>query len=334
MADAVAASDALGTSAAVDSSGRLWVAYAEAATPRTHVVVVRSDDHGKHWGPAIRVTSKAAPVSADGENRPKLAFGPQGDVYVSWTSPTSAQYTADIRFARSLDGGATWSAPVVVHRDRQIITHRFESMVVGRDGRIWIAWIDKRDLAIAQAAQRDYAGAAVYYAYSDDRGATWRGDFKVADQSCECCRIALATDAAGPRARPVATRVRRERARSRDCRTRPTARSASARAGDLRSLAHRRLSTSGTRTRRRARRNAARGLVQSGRGAGAGVLRPARALRTSARARVAGRRKPRRRRSYRTISSLSHGSASMAKLRGSSPGSRGMRAEHLRRGRR
>jgi hypothetical protein len=197
MADAVAASDALGTSAAVDSSGRLWVAYAEAATPRTHVVVVRSDDDGKHWGAAIRVTSKAAPVSADGENRPKLAFGPQGDVYVSWTSPTSAQYTADIRFARSLDGGATWSAPVVVHRDRQVITHRFESMVVGRDGRIWTAWIDKRDLAIAQAAQRDYAGAAVYYAYSDDRGATWRGDFKVADQSCECCRIALATDAEG-----------------------------------------------------------------------------------------------------------------------------------------
>ena len=36
----------LGTSAAVDSSGRLWVAYAEAATPRTHVVVARSDDGG------------------------------------------------------------------------------------------------------------------------------------------------------------------------------------------------------------------------------------------------------------------------------------------------
>lgn len=191
------AAAALGTSAAVDSTGRLWIAYADSADPQTHVMVARSDDQGDSWRPAVRATSQAEPVSADGENRPKLAFGPQGDLYVSWTSPTSAQYTADIRFARSLDEGRTWSAPVVVHRDRQVITHRFESMAVDRDGRIWVAWIDKRDLNIAEAAGSDYAGAAVYYAYSEDRGASWQGDFKLTDHSCECCRIALAIDAQG-----------------------------------------------------------------------------------------------------------------------------------------
>ena len=34
-------------------------------------------------------------------------------------------------------------------------------------------------------------GAAIYYAVSDDRGATFRGDFKAVDHSCECCRIAF-----------------------------------------------------------------------------------------------------------------------------------------------
>jgi len=64
-----------------------------------------------------------------------------------------------------------------------------------------VTWIDKRDLHAAQAAKRDYAGAAIYYAYSTDRGATWQGDFKLADHTCECCRIALSLD---PQGRPAA----------------------------------------------------------------------------------------------------------------------------------
>lgn len=188
---------ALGTTAAFDHQKRLWIVRAEPVDKNAHVILQRSDDSGVTWQPAIRVTTKAEPVSADGENRPKLAFGPRDEIYLSWTSPTSEKFTGDIRFTRSLDGGKSWSAPVVVHRNRQLITHRFESMLVDRSGRIWVAWIDKRDLAVAQAAEQDYAGAAVYYAYSEDRGATWRGDYKLADHSCECCRIALTLDAKG-----------------------------------------------------------------------------------------------------------------------------------------
>lgn len=188
---------ALGTTAVFDAQGRLWVVRTEAVEKNANVFVQRSDDRGNTWLPEIRVTSQAEPVSADGENRPKLVFGSRGELYVSWTSPTSEKFTGDIRFTRSLDSGKTWSEPAVVHRDRQLITHRFESMVVDRTGRVWIAWIDKRDLTVAQAANREYSGAAIYYAYSDDRGTTWRGDFKLADHTCECCRIALTLDSQG-----------------------------------------------------------------------------------------------------------------------------------------
>jgi hypothetical protein len=176
---------AFGTSAAVDSKGRLWVAYAQPAGPQGRVVLQRSDDGGATWQSPVAVNAAVEPVAADGENRPKLAFGPKDEIYVTWTSPTSPQFTGDIHFARSLDGGKTWSAPATVHHDRQLITHRFESLLVDPKGRLWAAWIDKRN------------GVSIYYAYSDDRGATWSSDTKLADSSCECCRIALALDPQG-----------------------------------------------------------------------------------------------------------------------------------------
>jgi hypothetical protein len=185
---------ALGSTAAFDHQQRLWIVRTEPVDKNAHVILQRSDDNGASWQPAIQVTSKAEPVSADGENRPKIAFGPRNEIYVTWTSPTSDKFTGDIRFTRSLDGGKNWSAPAVVHHDRQLITHRFESMLVDQAGRIWVAWIDKRDLGAAQSAKKDYAGAAVYYAYSEDQGTTWRGDYKLVDNSCECCRIALTLD--------------------------------------------------------------------------------------------------------------------------------------------
>jgi hypothetical protein len=140
------------------------------------------------------VAVNAAPeeVGADGDSRPKIAAGRGGELYVTWTKPLSKPYTGDIRFARSLDGGRTFGAPVTVHTDRQEITHRFDSVAVNRAGQVFVVWIDKRDgVAAAKAKSGPYRGAAIYYAVSDDRGASFRGDFKVADHSCECCRIAL-----------------------------------------------------------------------------------------------------------------------------------------------
>jgi hypothetical protein len=164
----------------------LWGAYAQPAGKAGQVVLQRSDDGGATWQSPVRVNEVVEPVAADGENRPKLAFGHGGEIYVTWTSPTSEKFTGDIRFTRSLDGGKTWAAPTVVHHDRQLITHRFESLLVDPKGRLWVAWVDKRG-----------GGAGIYYSHSDDRGATWSDDTKLADSSCECCRIALASDSQG-----------------------------------------------------------------------------------------------------------------------------------------
>ncbi len=64
-------------------------------------------------------------------------------------------------------------------------------------------WIDKRDLEAAPKVgnKSSYRGAAIYRNISRDGGATFGPDTKVADHSCECCRIALGV---GQRWRPCA----------------------------------------------------------------------------------------------------------------------------------
>jgi len=183
----------LGASAAFGADGVLWAVHKDGE----HVVARRSADEGRSWGAPVRVNAAPEPVGADGDARPKIALGPAGELFVTWTMPLSKPYTGNIRFSRSLDGGKTFSAPLTVHTDRREITHRFDALAVGGDGKLFLAWVDKRDQEDLKASGKTYRGAAVYFAVSDDRGASFRGDFKLADHTCECCRIALLPQADG-----------------------------------------------------------------------------------------------------------------------------------------
>ncbi|MBD8871224.1 sialidase family protein [Rhodanobacter sp. DHB23] len=178
----------LGASAAFDAHGRLWVVDAA----NGHVRLRHSDDLGKTLSAPVDVNAVAEPIYDSGENRPKIAFGPRGELYVSWSQPRAKPWTGFVRFARSLDDGAHFSAPVTVHHDAAEITHRFDALAVDGQGRVLLAWIDKRDLEAAKAKGKPYLGAAVYYSWSGDEGRTFVPERKVMDNSCECCRIALA----------------------------------------------------------------------------------------------------------------------------------------------
>lgn len=187
-ADRHAAPAALGASAAFDRGGQLWLADVVGG----HVRLRQSSDLGRHFGPPMRVNATAEDVDHAGENRPKLAFGPGGEIYVSWTQRRPGKWASFVRFARSLDGGRHFSAPVTVHRDRGEATHSFDALAVDGGGQPVIAWIDARDHLAAMRDKISYTGLAVYYTWSDDRGASFQPERKAADHSCECCRLVLA----------------------------------------------------------------------------------------------------------------------------------------------
>jgi hypothetical protein len=178
----------LGASAAFDAHGRLWVVTVRDG----HVLLQHSDDFGKTLGAPVEVNRVAEKIYDSGENRPKVALGPQGQIYVSWSEPLSKPYSGYVRFARSLDGGKHFSEPVTVNHDLAPITHRFDALAVAGNGDVVVAWIDGRNEVAAKAAGKSYPGKAIYYSWSSDGGKTFAPDHKLMDNSCECCRIALA----------------------------------------------------------------------------------------------------------------------------------------------
>jgi hypothetical protein len=177
-------------SARFDADGRLWVAFEQ----QEHVWVAASDDLGARFTTPVRVHAEPETIETNGENRPKIAFGPPGTLFVAWTRKVPGGFNGEIRFSRSLDGGRSFEPVRTINDDGLLTGHRFDSLHVDGAGDVYLAWVDKRDLEAARARGEEYRGAAVYSTVSTDRGATFAANRRVADHACECCRIGI-TDA-------------------------------------------------------------------------------------------------------------------------------------------
>ncbi len=160
---------------AVAANGQLWVVFTQGG----FVYVSTSSDGGTSYNKPMKVNALAQDVAIGGENRPKLVVD-GSYVYVSWTKNTPGRYTGDIQFAFSNNGGLAFSPVKTVNTDGLLVSHRFDSMSVTKNGDVYLVWLDKRDSS----------GAAVYYSVSKDRGQSFSPNKKLAEHSCECCRVA------------------------------------------------------------------------------------------------------------------------------------------------
>ena len=99
---------------------------------------------------------------------PSLAVGADGTLYAAWADTRNGNY--DIYFARSTDGGATWSANIRVE-DSPSGDQSSPSLAVGADGTLYAAWGDSRngndDIYAARWSERH----GLYVAAPVDAGA-------------------------------------------------------------------------------------------------------------------------------------------------------------------
>lgn len=174
-----------------DARGRFYLIYVQRTGSQSNVMLRHSAD-GMNFSVPVRVNDRAGDAAVRNENPPKVAVAPNGDVYVCWASERE-RWKGDIRFARSTDGGKTFSKAITLNSDAggAPTGHAFQSLTVDRNGRIYVAWIDERAKAKADR------GAEIWLTTSNDQGRTFAPDHRVLADVCECCRTNLQIDAAG-----------------------------------------------------------------------------------------------------------------------------------------
>ncbi|HEX7317703.1 MAG TPA: sialidase family protein [Pyrinomonadaceae bacterium] len=193
-------------SVAAAADGSVYVAWvAHRPNKEADVFLSRFDREGAPQGSAVRVNPAAGVATAWRGDPPDVAVAPDGAVYVVWTARAAgAEHATTLYLSASRDGGRSFDAPVKVNDDARACVHGMHSLAVGADGRVYVAWLDERDIepkkadpSKAPSHMHTESNRAVYFAASADGGRAFTFNRKVAAEACPCCKTALAISGDG-----------------------------------------------------------------------------------------------------------------------------------------
>ena len=140
--------------------GTLWMARPTG----NRIVVQRSTDLGKTFAAPVAVTPGPMNLDWGPDARARIAVDPKGGLIVTFGTFQDKNFNGRAYFARSSDG-TSFTQPRPITSDTT--SQRFEVAGVDPAGRVFAAWLDKRNVAKARAAGRAYPGAALAYAWED-----------------------------------------------------------------------------------------------------------------------------------------------------------------------
>lgn len=168
-------------------SGHVYSAWTDfgSAVSTNDIVITYSSDGGETYSNPVEISSG---VNAGSHNQGvNIQTGPNGEVYVVWAIYDDwygKGYEEAIAMAKSLDGGATWEAPVRIIENLKGIRadeptgHRvnsFPSMAVDQQtGDIYIVWTNYGVPGVNTGSN-----ASVYMIKSSDQGETWATPVRV-----------------------------------------------------------------------------------------------------------------------------------------------------------
>ena len=160
-----------------DHDGNAYVMYGAFPRPFTGesgVYIAKSTDKGKNWTPHITVIEHKGDMTPDSafedkyyieiDRSPTSPY--RGWIYTPWKRVTDRDSATEIVFARSTDGGLTWSEPIGISpRKPGTSTHitfgqSFPLVKAGANGEIYAVW-------------NDGPARSIGFARSTDGGETW-----------------------------------------------------------------------------------------------------------------------------------------------------------------
>lgn len=174
-----------GSSIVVGPAGEIHVAWLDRHSSPPRILVRTSTDGGSRFGDARRVASvDPLDVLTGGgggvraNSHPRLAVDGSGRLHVAWAARPEGKPAdrADVFHSRSVDGGASFSAPRRVNDDAASATQAFPAIAVTKGGRVAIRWADRRNGGADDLTD-------VCLSVSPDGGATWGRSVRVTDTS-------------------------------------------------------------------------------------------------------------------------------------------------------
>ena len=185
-------------------NGELYVAWVNHnANSQSDVMLARFDQDGVASGAAVRVNHTEGVATAWRGDPPSVAVTDRA-VYLLWTArvESNGKKGTDLYLSTSHDAGKTFNAAVKVNDDKLIGAHGMHSVAVAKDGRIYVAWLDERNIRAPQPSK--HAGGhhmesnrELFVAHSSDGGKTFSANRRVAENACPCCKTALAVSPDG-----------------------------------------------------------------------------------------------------------------------------------------
>lgn len=192
------------------------VVWSAATVSSMDLFVAVSRDGGLTFAPPVQVNGVAGEARVSGENPARVALVPrkgrEPELVVVWTARSGS--TWKLQYARSTDGGRTYSAATSVPGSAAPGTRGWHSATVDGNGRVSVMWLDHRGLATADSGHRHGAArgatpattattstappadptaraglSSVLVASLDGTSAS-----TIATSPCYCCKTALASD--------------------------------------------------------------------------------------------------------------------------------------------
>ncbi|MEX0772071.1 MAG: sialidase family protein, partial [Balneolales bacterium] len=125
------------------------------------------------------------------ESMAKMVFKPNGDIVAVYEVDTKSEinpYSGEIRYVYSTDNGVSWSNPSPVHQDTSSHKGRgFFDVELLANGEVGVAWLD---------ATYPDGGRPLHFAQTTPEN-QFENEIMVENLACECCRVALESDAFG-----------------------------------------------------------------------------------------------------------------------------------------
>jgi hypothetical protein len=176
----------------VGPDGRVYMSWLEAADSG-HALRFSVHD-GSSWTPARTIASRRD-FFVNWADFPSLEVLDGGRLAAHWLQRNGrGTYAYGVRIAQSADGGKTWSAPEIPHRDSSMTEHGFVAMW-RESGKLGAVWLDGRKFSKeGHDASNEMMLMTTTLLPNGARGPEVRLD----ERTCDCCQNAVAVTSNGP----------------------------------------------------------------------------------------------------------------------------------------